>query len=105
MGEDLEKTTENLTDDEIKERDSDYGELSWQDLQGHHVLKPPDNTVAIVVDHPDSGRIDVFEEGAVKPIYIVGATDGQNLVFIKWQKGWSYLSRGNIRVGYIEKKR
>ena len=68
-------------------------------------IRPPENSVAIVVNISEhGGRIKFFETTNNKFVGNVSAEDFEMLVMVPLDSGWWYYSIGSLEVRYIVKK-
>jgi len=81
----------------------DCSKPSWTDHQDRDEGKPPEGTVAVVVDVRNNiAAIRVFETD--KYLGGVGMEDKGKFVVVPWQSTWTYFCTGSPRVGYIVEK-
>jgi len=77
----------------------------WNDHRDAETVKPPDSTIAIVVDVRDKlAAIRIFETKTMKYVDGVGTEEAGYLVIVPWQGDWSYFCTGSPKVGYIQRK-
>jgi hypothetical protein len=76
----------------------------WVEHQDRDEIRPPDDTIAIVVDVRDNqAAIRIFETKDEDYIDGVGTEEAGKLVIVPWQSHWFYFCTGTPRVGHIVK--
>lgn len=82
----------------------DCGFPKWTTPPESHDVKPPENTIAVVVDlRSDQGTIIIFSKEAI-PFYDRVGTDKEkgNLIIVPWNREWWYFPVGVTRIAYIQ---
>ncbi|KAG4420649.1 hypothetical protein IFR04_006239 [Cadophora malorum] len=78
-------------------------ELSWTTPPKRTQIKPPGNTVAIVIDvSARGGAVRIFQNDSDERVGAVGVEEAENLVIVPWDSNWWFRVSGSLRVGYVE---
>jgi len=98
-------TDEEISDECKKETKCGDCDITWTTPPKQTEIKPPENTVAVVVDVVDNrGAIRIFEKGGDKFVDGVGTEEKGNIVIVPWNSNWWFRASGSLQVGYVVKR-